>query len=293
MLQCAPVSVVIPARNAERYITEAIESVYAQTLPVSELIIIDDGSTDRTSAEVIRVIESLHRFSDVRLRRRRMVRRWASLQPKLIRQTQRGASAARNVGIGAATCDWIAFLDADDVWDARKIELQQEMANRWPAVHFITCDHRVIQGRNVLVESYLSMLKNPQKWLTSNIKDKLGRVLPEIADDFFESRWVVLPSTVMVRRKVFYTIGLFDEMLSGLEDWECFMRILARYCFAVVESPLVRYRLHENNTHRNLPIMEAGGRKYLELVAANPQRYPAGAVVAANLWRVAESYQGP
>jgi glycosyltransferase involved in cell wall biosynthesis len=277
----ASVSVVIPARNARRYIRQAIISVFAQTLPVSELIIVDDGSTDGTLVEAKRTIETLRYHAARRRRRQGRAPSWTHIKTLLLSQHNKGVSAARNIGIRAAACDWIAFLDADDTWDPRKIELQQELAGRWPTAHLITCDRRILEGEQIIADSYLAALGHPQRSLSNVLIDELGCVFPVIGADYLERGWVILPSTVMVRRWLFCSVGLFDEYMGGMEDWECFMRILARYSIALVETPLANYRLHENNTHRNHSLMEAGHRRYVELVVANPERYPPGALIAA------------
>ena len=94
----APISVVIPAYNAEKFIQQAIESVHAQTLAVTELIVVADDCSDETES----IAEALG--------------------ATVIKVRARNISAARNAGIGAATQKWIAFLDADDFWTADKIE---------------------------------------------------------------------------------------------------------------------------------------------------------------------------
>ena len=96
------ISVVIPVYNAERYIGEALDSVLQQTLPADEVIVVDDGSVDRTS----QIVEGY--------------------QPRirLIRQANAGQSSALNVGVAAATGDTFAFLDADDLWMPTKLALQ-------------------------------------------------------------------------------------------------------------------------------------------------------------------------
>ncbi|MFZ9033203.1 MAG: glycosyltransferase family 2 protein, partial [Anaerohalosphaeraceae bacterium] len=98
------ISAVIPAYNAEKYIARSINSVLNQTCPVDEIIVVDDGSTDST-AEVIKSYGGKVRY---------------------IHQQNAGVSAARNTGIQAATCEWVAFLDADDEWLPEKIERQVE-----------------------------------------------------------------------------------------------------------------------------------------------------------------------
>lgn len=96
------VSVIIPARNAEAFLAEALESVFAQTEPPAEIIVVDDGSTDAT-AEV--------------------ARRQAARGVRLISQVGAGAAAARNAGVAAATGDWLAFLDADDLWPRERMAI--------------------------------------------------------------------------------------------------------------------------------------------------------------------------
>jgi glycosyltransferase involved in cell wall biosynthesis len=103
----APISVVIPAHNAERYIAEAIDSVAAQFLPAAEIIVIDDGSTDGT-AELVR------QRGDARL----------------VRQDNAGVAAALNHGVRVAQGELIAFLSADDIWLPHKLQAQVAEADR-------------------------------------------------------------------------------------------------------------------------------------------------------------------
>ena len=110
------ISVVIPAYNCERYITRSIDSVLAQTRPVDEIIIVDDGSSDNTGE---------------------VVKRYGG-KVRYIRQENAGASVARNTGIEAATGDWIAFLDGDDEWLPDKIKHQTELLSRNPNLVWVT-----------------------------------------------------------------------------------------------------------------------------------------------------------
>ena len=102
------VSVVIPAFNAAQTIRRALQSVDAQTLRASEVIVVDNGSSDNTTTIVHAVCP-----------RARVV-----VEPK------QGAAFARNLGIEEASCDWVAFLDADDRWDADKLEKQVARLDR-------------------------------------------------------------------------------------------------------------------------------------------------------------------
>ena len=101
-----PVSVIIPSYNSARFLATAIDSVLAQTTPVAEVFVVDDGSTDDTSA---------------------LVESYVARYPKLIRyipQANGGPGAARNTGLQAASSDWVAFLDADDWWKPEKLARQ-------------------------------------------------------------------------------------------------------------------------------------------------------------------------
>lgn len=280
----APISVVMPAHNARSFICEAILSVYSQTLPVSELIIVDDGSTDDTGWQAASVIRDLDRH----VKGRRLNRR-SGVVPRVLQQQQRGVSSARNTGIHNSGEEWIAFLDADDIWHPNKIEQQWEMIMRWPDAGVISCDHSTLRDGQTIVPSCLSASGNPQRSPKNSFGNELGTFLPRIEYPFFESGWIPLPSTVIVSRRAFDSVGLFDESLHAIEDFECFTRILARYPLAVVEQPLVQYRLHADNLHSNLPLMRASLLKYFDLVIASPQSYPVGAVEVAIKGRVRAS----
>lgn len=108
MTQQPDISVVIPAYNAERCISRAIESVLAQTRPVREVIVVDDGSQDETAAVVGRFDAPV----------------------RLVQQANGGPAAARNYGVRAAQGEWTAFLDADDAWLPEKIERQAKLLGR-------------------------------------------------------------------------------------------------------------------------------------------------------------------
>ena len=263
----APISVIMPARNMRSFIGEAILSVCAQTLPVSELIIIDDGSTDDTASKAASVCRRLG--SDLERGHRPIF--------LVFSQQHRGVSAARNLGIRVASEPWVAFLDADDVWNSQKIELQWSMITQYPQTGVASCEYQTFKDgarRNTSLPSCLT-------WPSSTEGRQLGRFLPRIGPDFFRSGFVPLPSTVIVRRRALDKAGGFDENMHAVEDYECFMRILAHHPLAIVERSLMGYRQHVNNTHRNLPLMKKYLLRYCELVAANPQNYPPGAIEAS------------
>jgi len=118
------VSVIIPVFNGERFIGEAIQSVMDQTYPPLEIIVVDDGSSDKT-ADIVRYL--------------------SGARPILYRrQSNQGAAAARNAGVSLAQGEWIAFLDADDVWYPEKLAIQVEHFKTYPDVPFFYSDMDII-----------------------------------------------------------------------------------------------------------------------------------------------------
>lgn len=195
-------SVIVPAYNAGPYLAEAIESVLNQTRSPSEIIVVDDNSTDRT-LEIARRFEpqvSCHQ------------------RPQ---NAERGVSACRNHGIGLARSDWLAFLDADDLWTPRKLELQFAAAEQ-------NGDVEIIFGG---VEQFVS----PEL----NHADEL-RLAPPL-----DTTVVPHAGTMLVRREVFDRIGLFDCTLKMSEfiDWFARARDLG-IRMATLPEVLMRRRRH-------------------------------------------------
>jgi glycosyltransferase involved in cell wall biosynthesis len=124
MSASARVSVIVPAYNGERFLEETLRSAVGQTLPPSEVIVVDDGSTD-ASAEIA------ERFGD---------------PVRCIRQSNSGVAAARNHGLSLATGEFIAFLDHDDLWPEEKLEVQVAALRANPDVGIVSGRMRVIGG---------------------------------------------------------------------------------------------------------------------------------------------------
>ncbi|HEV7857854.1 MAG TPA: glycosyltransferase [Pyrinomonadaceae bacterium] len=249
----APISVVIPALNAELYIAEAIESVQAQTLKVSEIIVVDNGCTDRTA----QIAEELGAV--------------------VVEEKKRGLSKARNAGIRVANQEWIALLDSDDLWDQRKIECQWEAIRACPDVGIVACYFLVFQDGSIIAQSPDELLG--QRWANYH-----GRVIindsfsyfPKIEKDFFP-RFLPSCSDALLRRDVFATVGLFDEEVLYNEDFEFFLRVLARFPLAIVEKTLIRCRRHARKHSFNLKAMRDSLFSIVNHMLAHPDKYPAGA----------------
>jgi len=196
------ISVIIPTYNRAPFIEKALASVLNQTRPCDEILVIDDGSTDNTCERVLETARD------------------AAVEIRYIYQDNRGAAAARNRGIAEASHDILCFLDSDDWWDRRKLELQlaaMEQAPDYTVSH--TCELWYRQGKRVNQKKKHSP---PHGWI-------FQRSL---------AMCVVGMSTVMIRRQVFERYGGFDETLPCCEDYDLWLRISSKERFLLVDHPL-------------------------------------------------------
>ena len=180
-------------------VTEAIDSVLDQKFKAYELIVVDDGSTDET-AEILAGYKTAI---------------------TVIRQANRGVSAARNKGILSAQGDLVAFLDSDDLWEPEKLTCQFEFFQNHPEA--LICQTEEIWIRN-------GKRVNPKK-----------RHRKPSGDIFVSSLELCLvsPSAVMMRKTLFEKVGLFDETLPACEDYDLWLRVACRYPVTLIEKPLV------------------------------------------------------
>ncbi len=203
----ALVSIIIPTFNCGAFISEALESVFAQTFTAYEVIVVDDGSTDHTR-EVINRYEEKVRY---------------------IYQENRGVSAARNTGIKNARGRFIAFLDADDVWMPEKLEWQMKAMSKSESIGVVSCGLFCISGEKNIEREVI-----PKNYLRRN---ELVRDLYLDPDPFFGAG-----SAILVRKECFQKLGLFDEDLHAAEDWDMCLRIAKSYDVRFVPLPLFEYR---------------------------------------------------
>jgi glycosyltransferase involved in cell wall biosynthesis len=179
------VAVVLPVYNGARFVHKALDSVLAQTRPADEVIVVDDGSSDGTPE---------------------IVRRYPV---RLIEQANGGPAAARNHGAGEASSEWVAFLDADDVWKEDRLKCHEEAVRCRPDAILTYSDYTVLQpDGNAAVKSVCP----PQH---------LARLI--------RFRCPFPPSVAVVRRTVIAAVGGFDSSLRMGEDWEFWFRIYRHY----------------------------------------------------------------
>ncbi len=193
------ITVVIPTFNRGWIIEEAIQSVLAQDFLDFELIIVDDGSTDNTSAILSRYVNYII----------------------VLNQKNKGVSAARNKGIMEGSGKYVAFLDSDDLWLPEKLSCQIDFFKQNPDA--MICQTNEIWIRNGVRVNPKKVHKKPSGMI---FKPSLLRCL-------------VSPSAVMMRRELFENIGLFDEQLPACEDYDLWLRVSHCYPVYLIDIPLV------------------------------------------------------
>jgi len=194
------ISVIIPTYNRASLIERAVGSVLEQTFKSREIIVVDDGSTDNT-AEVIKNIDSP--------------------LVKYVFRKNGGPGAARNTGVKIATGDWIAFQDSDDVWRPDKLEKQVEHIRKNPEYGLIYSSYEMHleDGTGIVMPG-----KNGGMALEGNI------FIPLLV------RNTVGAPTVMVQKKLFESVGGFDETLKSLEDWDFVLKFSRDYAIGFIDD---------------------------------------------------------
>lgn len=213
------ISVIIPNYNYEKFISATIESVLSQTYENIEIIVVDDGSKDNS-------LEVLKNFGD---------------KIRVVQQKNAGVSAARNHGVSLSNGDFVAFLDADDIWLPEKLQCQINKFNADSKIGLVHCSMTLIDPQN--------------KPIGENNNGQEGFVSHEFLR--FERGVVVgAGSTALVKRKSFDEVGGFDLRLSTAADWDFCYQVSRKYKLGFVTKPLVLYRMHGTNMHGNIKAME-------------------------------------
>ena len=246
------ISVVIPAYNAASFIAETIASAYAQTHAPLEVIVVDDGSVDDT-AQVA-----------------------TALGCRVIRQANGGVCAARNAGVLAATGEWIALLDHDDIWLPAKLARQVQAAELCPDIAMFATDFLRMHDN---VADSVSCLSTPayhfDRLTVSEVSDGILRC-DHASEEILASGWFLFPSSVLVRRDILLAAGLFRPAQRLCEDVDCFLRVLRLSALALVREPLWRWREHASNSSRDAAGIAEGWLRLGQYVRTEPDAYAAG-----------------
>ncbi len=205
------VSVVIPAFNRAHTITRALHSVFKQSHPAYEVIVVDDGSNDQTCQLVQEQFPSV----------------------QLIQQENRGVSAARNCGIRSASGEWIALLDSDDAWMPHKLSRQIDVLQEQP--YHPLCHTNELWIRN-------GKRVNPMKK-----HEKKGGFIFQNCLNICS----ISPSSVVLHKNILDEVGYFDEALPVCEDYDLWIKICANYPVFYIDAPLtIKYGGHADQLSR-------------------------------------------
>ena len=219
MVETMPkVSVIIPIYNAEKFISETIESVVAQTYPDWEIIAVDDGSTDKTPE---------------------ILKEYAKKLPKKVRvitQKNSGVSTARNNAIAVAKGGHVAFLDHDDLWMPEKLEKQVKLLDSDKKLGLVYSDCDMIDHEGRLKKGSL-------------VRGKMFR--GNVFNELLCANFIPL-LTAVVKKGVLDEVGAFDPKYKIAEEYDLFLRIAERYPIDFVEQPLAKYRVHGGRASRNV-----------------------------------------
>lgn len=224
-------SIVIPAYNAEKTIFETIESIQNQTFLSFEIIVINDGSTDKT-------LEILSKVKEPRLR--------------VFTYENGGLPMARNRGISHATGEYIAFIDADDLWTPDKLELQLAALQQSPT--------------SGVAYSWTAFIDEKGKFLYAGKPFYFeGNVYPHLLVVNFISSG----SNILVRRKVIESVGRFDTSLKSAEDWDYNLRLAIQCPFVVVPKYQILYRKSLQAMSSKVDVMEKANLIVIERAFQN------------------------
>jgi len=236
------ISVIIPSYNRRHTLERALDSVFGQSSAVDEVIVVDDGSTDGS-----------HELVAARYPR-----------AKILRQPNRGVSAARNRGIEAAGGDWIALLDSDDCWLPHKIDRIRTAWREHPGQVLIHSDEIWIRrGTRV------NPMRRHRKcggWI-------FRHCLPICA---------ISPSAAVIRKSTLLDLGLFDENLPACEDYDLWLRLCHRHPVHYLDEALiVKYGGHDDQLSRRYPSMDRfrarALHRLLQRASLRPEDYRAAA----------------
>lgn len=231
------ISVVIPAYNAQRTLMDTLDSVFRQTWPAVEVIVVDDGSTDGT---------------------------WQLLQSlgdriRCLRQENAGLAAARRTGVAAARGRWVALMDADDLCHPERLAVQAAVMQRFPDVVLCGTDFSSFDEQGNVVTSYApqyyarigrapkgveSLLDNTDVMVVDGCRPAEGiRVSHGNGYQHLAHGNFMHPPTLMFRRNLLEQIGSFDPEARSMCDWDWIVRAASAGSVAYVDHPMIDYRL--------------------------------------------------
>jgi len=224
------ISVIIPTLNRRNLLKRAVKSVLEQSIPIEEIIVVDNGSTDGTRSMLRSNFPRVHCITEHKL----------------------GVSAARNRGISIAKGNWIAFLDSDDAWLPTKLEKQV-------AAHSKNSDFRLIHTDEIWYREgkRVNQMKKHKK--------RGGDIFENCL-----LLCCISPSSVLLRKDLIQDVGLFDDALPACEDYDLWLRITSGESVLYVDEALtIKYGGHEGQLSSKYWGMDRFRIQSLEKLLAN------------------------
>jgi glycosyltransferase involved in cell wall biosynthesis len=217
------VSVIVPAYNATAFLQAALDSVLGQTFADWEVVLCDDGSTDQTRS----LVEAAMPVFQGRLR--------------YVYQTNRGLPAARNTAIRNSSGEFLALLDADDIWLPNRLER---------GVALMDSDRTL-----GLVHGYVARIDVRGEFMGYPARPPLKHLSGDIARNIYTRRAHLICPTILFRKECVDAVGLFDETMRATEDREMWFRIAERYRVGYIDEVLANYRISPNSMSHDTPRM--------------------------------------
>jgi glycosyltransferase involved in cell wall biosynthesis len=246
------VSVIIPVYNGAKFIAQTLDSILAQTVLPTEIIVVNDGSTDESSP---------------------ILREYGS-SIILIETPNPGVCASRNLGASLATSNWLAFCDQDDLWLPTKLEAQLRLANECPELDFILTDFADVAEGIVGNRSHLSYA--PTGFWTPE-QHESGFVVRESVTGKLTVFQPCITSTPIIKSRLFHGVGGFDLEANRFttEDTCLHIRCLSSVPFGVIPKVLMHYRRHANQVSTdNLKQLRNTVLVWDYIIANYPQAQP-------------------
>jgi len=265
------ISVIVPCYNSAATILATVDSILQQVQQPSEVIVIDDGSSDNPRRALGRVSDRI----------------------RFVEKPNGGVSSARNYGASLATGEWLGFCDADDVWLPEKLSVMRQAQDALPGISlffhdfYVFCEKEVLQTggthgkgsifprfrrsgvqvRDLLLES-ATIEKTGSK---DNISVSFGNGFRPLLFGNF-----ILPSSCVINREAYHRVGGFNESFASAEETEFFLRVSQMYEIAYVDAVLCGYRLSGNSLTKDLSSLMENRIRALQEVLARCDREPSG-----------------
>jgi len=222
------VSVIIPVYNRESLIASTLDSVLNQSYSQLDIIVVNDGSSDKTN-EILSVYQANY-----------------SQKITVINQNNQGQIKARNNGIKKAKGEYIAFLDSDDLWLGNKLEKQLPLFNNGNVGLVFSGNYNINNAGDIIA--------------TEPIESVLGT---NIYKDLLVEN-LMAGGSVVIKHKTLIDVGLFDESLEAAENWDLWIRISRIYKADFIREPLMKYRIHSGNMSKNSSLMLSATKSILD-----------------------------